>query len=154
MLEHPRSHHYGFAHRELPAAAFRIGPAFITGVRDGRIALAKAWRLYGEQLPEAERLPADGLAAEVQTVGPHQVAVVTLPPPEGPTEAHFVAVAMAGDLRFFTLEAARSPIGGEWYTVLGEWTSNHSHVNRGAGPQADKDAFVAAVVTHLQPLPR
>jgi hypothetical protein len=145
MLGKPRPHHYLFAHRELPSAAFRFGADFVAGIGEGRIGLAKAWELIGESFPEEERLPADELAIELHTLGTHDVVLVSLPPPAGQAEAHFVAIAAADRLRYFTLEAAESPLDGRRYTVLGEWTEDHTHVNFGPGPEPDKALFLTAV---------
>lgn len=74
--------------------------------------------------------------------------VVTLPRPQGPTEAHFVAFALRDrtDLgRYFTLEHALSPPDDSRYTVLGEWTADRSHVNFGPGPEPDPVAFLTAI---------
>jgi hypothetical protein len=145
--DRPRLHHYRFAHRVLPSI-----------VRNPRIdlrrmdieavnhALLSTWQGYGEELDAGERLQAAGLRAEVVPLGAHTVVLVTMPPAERMTEAHFVAVSYPGGEappRYLVLEDSRALDGGRC-TVLGEWT-DEGHLNLGGGPAPTKDAFLAAV---------
>ena len=153
MSDGPRRHHYMFAHRTLPSAAFRSGPDLVVAGREGRLTLDRVWDNLGQTLPETERLPADGLRVDHHRLAAHDVLVVTLPRPEGPAEAHLAAIAVADDaerVRYFTLEEARSPIDGARYTVLAEWTSDGRHVNYGPGPDPEPAAFTAAISAHLE----
>jgi hypothetical protein len=153
VLDRPRHHHYVFAHRELPSAAFRFGTDLVTAAREGRLALATVWDQVGATVPPDDRLPSAGLSVAYHALARHEVALVTLPAPDAPTEAHFVAIATE-PVRLFTLEDAYSPMDGSRYTVLGEWTENGSHVNHGPGPSPRPDLFLAAVEERLDALPR
>lgn len=153
MLERPRHHHYVFAHRELPSAAFRFGADLVTAAREGRLTLATVWDRVGETVPPDDRLPSDGLDVAYHALAGQDVLLVTLPAPDAPTEAHFVA--LVGDpVRFFTLEDAYSPLDGSRYTVLGEWTDSGSHVNHGPGPAPEPGLFLAAIGERLAPTER
>jgi hypothetical protein len=148
VLDRPRHHHYAFAHRELASAAFRFGADLVTAAQEGRLTLATVWDRVGETVPPDDRMPSDGLSSAYHALAGHDVLLVTLPAPDAPTEAHFVAVV--GDpVRFFTLEDAYSPLDGSRYTVLGEWTEGGSHVNHGPGPQPRPDLFLAAIAERL-----
>jgi hypothetical protein len=76
--------------------------------------------------------------------------VIELPTPAAPAEAHLVAAWLAindgpeaGQLRFFTLEAADPALGPA--TVVGEWDSDRQHVNHGAGPEPSVEGFTRAI---------
>jgi hypothetical protein len=110
-------------------------------------ALASAWADVGRQLPEAERLPADGLRGYLVDAGGTAAVLVTLPPAERTTEAHMAAVIPAGDpgqTRYLVLEHSWTA-DGEPATVLGEWVTGPEHRNLGPGPAPDRDAFTAAL---------
>jgi hypothetical protein len=156
MSDGPRRHHYLFAHRELPSAAFRFGADLVAAGREGRLTLDNVWHRLGETLPEADRLPSDGLRVDHRQVGAHDVLLVTLPVPQQPAEAHFTAIAVppaAAGIRYFTLEEARSPIDGRRYTVLAEWTHDGKHINYGDGPDPRPAAFTEAIIPHLVDAP-
>ncbi|MFI5530348.1 hypothetical protein ACIA8O_17585 [Kitasatospora sp. NPDC051853] len=151
----PRAHHYGYAHRVLAGLARDLGvkmldrepaPGFTGG-------LTAIWQGYGEQLPESERLSADGLSADLVQRDGYRALLVILPPAVAPSEAHLVAVvqsAEAEQCRYLTLEHGVSPIDRQTYTVLGEWTADGQHINLGPGPAAEPDAFLAAVERVLE----
>ncbi len=152
MPDGPRRHHYLFAHRELPSAAFRFGANLAAASRDGRLTLDNAWNHLGQTLPEAERLAADSLGVSNHRLDAHDIVVVTLPPPQHPAEAYLAAIAVSdgdAEVRYFTLEDARSPVDGLRYTVLAEWTNDGKHINYGPGPDADPPSLVAAIAPHL-----
>ncbi|GAA2750928.1 hypothetical protein GCM10010440_61180 [Kitasatospora cinereorecta] len=145
----PRAHHYRFAHQVLPGLARDLGPQMLDNEPRGGFTagLASLWQGLGETLPESERLPGDGLSAELVDRGGHRMLLVELPRPSAPAEAYLVAVAQpagADHCRCFTLEHGVSPLDGQAYTVLAEW-ADRSHINLGPGPAAQRDAFVAAV---------
>jgi hypothetical protein len=146
--DQPRTHHYQFAHRILPTLMLRPTIDLVALAGAGRldVALAGTWRDFGAGLPEADRLPPDGLSGRLARAGDTDVLLITLPPTLYITEAHFVAVAPAAPAsarRFLTLERSWS-LTGEPVTVLGEWT-DRAHVNHGSGPQPSAGAFLAAV---------
>ncbi|WP_285737382.1 hypothetical protein [Kitasatospora phosalacinea] len=110
--------------------------------------LTAIWQGYGEKLSESERLPADGLSADLVQGDGYRALFVVLPPAGAPSEAHFVAVVQAAGAegcRYLTLEHGVSPVDGQAYTVLGEWTADGRHLNLGSGPAAEPGDFLAAV---------
>jgi hypothetical protein len=142
-----RRHHYLFAHRALPGTVLRHGADLVAAVRDGRLALDGFWDQVGQTLPEDERLPSAGLAVSDHHIDDSDVLLVTFPVPVGPPEAHFAAIALSthdGRVRYITLERGLIPADGTRYTVLCEWTGEH-HVNLGAGPEPEPDAFLSAL---------
>jgi hypothetical protein len=142
-----RRHHYLFAHRVLPSTALRFGADLVSAGRDGQLALDSAWDRVGQDLPEDERLPSAGLAVSHHHIDEHDVLLVTFPPPVGPPEAHFAAIALStrdGQVRYITLERGLIPLNDTQYTVLGEWTDD-AHLNLGSGPQPQPDAFLSAL---------
>jgi hypothetical protein len=147
----PRTHHYLFAHRELPAIARKVGDRLPSLVETGRMdeALERTWQHVGERLAEADRLPAFGLHATVHDVGSAKVILVAMPSAEHTTEAHFVGIAFPGEepLRYFVLEHSWT-LDDQPSTVLSEWTTD-AHVNLGTGPAPVPEAFLAAVSARL-----
>ncbi|MFJ8435895.1 hypothetical protein ACIQ9P_31795 [Kitasatospora sp. NPDC094019] len=149
----PRPHHYRFAHKVLADLARDLGPRMLDsepeqGFGPGLVAL---WNNFGEQLPPADRLPSEGLNADLITLGRHRLLVVVLPRPAAPAEAYYAAVVQPGGAdrcRYLTLELALNPFTGEPYTVLGEWADG-SHLNLGPGPASDLSGFLTAVVDLL-----
>ncbi|MEU9045943.1 MULTISPECIES: hypothetical protein [unclassified Kitasatospora] len=149
----PRPHHYRFAHKVLAGLARDLGPRMLDGEPEQGFGpgLVSLWKDFGERLPAADRLPSDGLDANLITLGPHRLLVVELPRPAAPAEAYYTAVVQPGGAdhcRYFTLELAANPFTRETYTVLGEWADG-SHLNLGPGPAADLSGFLTAVVELL-----
>ncbi|RKE16845.1 hypothetical protein [Streptomyces sp. TLI_171] len=149
----PRPHHYRFAHQVLADLARTLGPRMLDAEPEQGFGpgMATLWTNYGEHLPAADRLPSDGLTANLITLGSHRLLVVALPPPAAPAEAYYTAVVQPGGAdhcRYFTLELAANPFTRETYTVLGEWADG-SHLNLGPGPASDLSGFLTAVVELL-----
>lgn len=143
-LAQPRTHHYRFAHQRLPQIMLDPGVDVLALAAAGRLdsALRSTWTAAAHGIDEAERLAPDGLAGELHGA---DLVLVTLPPPMGPAEAYFVALAAAGSTRrYFTLEMSVSLFGDGAGTVLGEWTADR-HVNYGPGPAPTAPDFLAAV---------
>src|SRR5690349_12905649 len=94
--DQPRRHQYLFAHRELPMAAFRYGEDLVRVARGGNLAegLAKLWVDLGTALPADDRLPPDGLRASWHDAGDNEIALVTMPPAIGMTDAHLAAIVV------------------------------------------------------------
>jgi hypothetical protein len=153
VSDQARRHHYQFAHRVLPSAAFRFGAGLVAAARAGQLTLDGAWNGLGQELPEGERLPPGGLDVSHQQIASFDVLVVTFPAAERPAEAHLAAIAVPADgtdkVRYLVLEEAQSVIGGQRYTVLAEWTEDGRHVNYGPGPEPSAAPFVAAVTRTL-----
>lgn len=159
------SQHYTFVHRALRSVLFRDPSWFfavLNGPDAGRL-LGDLWARAGERAPADARRAGEGLRAQTFVEGPHLYALITLPPPAEPAEAHFAAaVAGFGDpaapsldrlawSRFFTLEHGLDFRTEEPCTFLCEWTQEGRHRNLGAGPEADAGAFVRALEELLRP---
>jgi len=93
--DHPRRHHYLFAHRELLGVARRFAGNLTELSAMGRLddALIRTWDRIGETLPATDRVPHGGLAATMHN-GDRQVLLVTMPPAEHAAEAHLVAIVL------------------------------------------------------------
>jgi len=115
------------------------------------------WQVVGERFDPAERLGDEGLCCSIHTLANgFQAAVITLPPAQGPTETHMVAIVYRPAqrhlwfwktepvLRYLTLELGFDRETNEWLTVLCEWT-RHGHLNYGKGPAPDVTAFLEAI---------
>lgn len=158
------SQHYVFVHRALPSVMFG-DPSWFLAVLNGPDAgrfLGDLWARAGERSDPTSRRAGEGLAAETFVEGPYLFALVTLPPPEAPAEAHLAAaVARFADpdapsldalawSRFFTLEHGRDFRTEEPCTFLCEWTREGTHRNLGEGPPAEAGGFVRAVLGQLE----
>lgn len=161
------SQHYTFAHRALPSVFFR-DPSWCFAVLNGPDAqrfVADLWGRVGERTePEGQRA-ADGLAATTFLDGPEAApimfALVTLPTPTEPAEAHFVALAAGfadpsapaidklAWARYFTLEHGIDLQSEQPCTFLCEWTREGTHRNLGGGPPAEAGAFIGALLAAL-----
>jgi hypothetical protein len=143
-----RRHHYHFAHRYFPTlllttrAAQRWLP--ILEAPEGAEFLRSLWNQFGaDNLPENERLSADGFAVRAtRTSGGALMLLVRFPPPVEVPEAHFALVVADGRtheiLRYVTLEHSMG------CTVLGEWLADGTHKNYGEGPPPDEQQFYTA----------
>jgi hypothetical protein len=149
----PRFWHYFIAHVALRDFALRGGglpaEAAKPGAAQGFFAMILERMAPSLQIDAADapRLAAD-FAIHHRRIGPLEATVVQLPPPEGPTECHFVALVPrqpgSDAQRFFTLEDA-----GGGVTILGGWSVDEEHLDFGEGPRPTLDAFVAAVAARL-----
>lgn len=161
-----RNHHYVFAHVALRQLFFDKPEGFVGVLSSPRAMelLRDLWAEVGKRVSEAGEgnvLPADGLAATVGSLGPRPCALVTLPKPEGITEAYMVAAVVNASVEGQGKEAKFVPIGdppsfyvtlenglsedGRPRTVLCAWDAEGAHVNYGDGPPAEPAAFLGAV---------
>lgn len=149
----PRCAHYQLAHVALPTVAHQNPFQFMSAM-----ASDSAQELLGsllEQVAEhcSDQPPdfdAEDLLIHRARVLGSPCLVIELPTPAAPAEAHLVAAWLAindgpeaGQLRFFTLEAADPAVGPA--TVVGEWDSERQHVNHGAGPEPSVEGFTRAI---------
>ncbi len=146
----PRQNHYEFAHRALPTIVLRREVDLLKLGAEGRLedALRSTWLAISDRLPEEDRVPPDGFAAEVTGTADSEggTLLIRFPEPLYPAEAHLAAVMPCepvGRRRYFVLERSVT-LQGETATVLGEWAAG-SHINYGTGPAPDMQAFLAAV---------
>jgi len=142
-----RRHHYLFAHRELAAAAPRVGRRLLDDARRGEaeFTLRRVWAGIGGALPESERLDPEGLSASTHTIGDLDVVVVTMPTPMEQPEAYFGAMVVPRDeeapIRYLTLEMSYDVVNRLPCTVGGEW-NREGHLNLGEGPEPTIEAFL------------
>ena len=140
-------------------AAFRYGEDLVQVARDGNLAadLAKLWVDLGPALPPDDRSPADGLGASWHDAGRYEIALVTMPPPGGVTDAYLAAIVVpkgGGNVRYLVLERGAPDPTGTPTTVLGEWLAGGDHVSLGpldggVGPAPEPARFLAAVRDRL-----
>ena len=163
---------YAFQHVVLREAAFENHPELLREFERKESPLpllyfrSKAYVRLAENglVDPCEESEADGDAeAELfkpVAVHPHKrngytTHVVTMPTPESPPEAHFVAIVHKDDepkehgcaapsTRYFTLESSNTRL-----PVLCEWREDGSHLNYGEGPAPEMAAFVEAVFKHV-----
>lgn len=94
------------------------------------------------------------------TVQDYPTVLITMPEPEGMTEAYFVAMILKIDIdadefpenpefQYFTLEKG-SEMDGTDRTVMCEWTADGKHMNYGDGPPPDIDFFVEEVIGRIR----
>ncbi|TAJ05063.1 MAG: hypothetical protein EPO68_16680 [Planctomycetota bacterium] len=154
-----RPHHYAFAHVALRDAFFQDPQAFVVALTHrGTELLNEIWDDVGDRVGAVEgaaaRLPSQGLACSIRSLDDDTLAaIVSLPTPEAPAEAHLVGLVLRlpskklwglfgkrgkGLARCLTLE--RGSDEGSVRTVLCEWTTD-SHLNYDTGPEATVDAF-------------
>ena len=144
-----RRQHYEFAHVALRNTFHSRPEPLARALMARREELLHAiWSDVGDEIVKHEgeeaRLSSKGLALTMHKINPQSYAfIVTLPPPKGRAEAHFVAMAVQ-ERRYFTLEHGLDPRTGDAYTVLCEW-QGQKHLNFGAGPPATVAAFASAV---------
>jgi hypothetical protein len=151
--DRPRAHHYDFAHRMLPALARRGRIGFLTAPTQARLDefLQNLWQSVGQHHPAEDRLPGDGLRAEVTIAGSIPVLLIIMPPACHGAEAHFVAItagAAPGTWRCLTLEHTWTR-EDKPATVLAEWTADGRHVSYGPGPAPNRPALLAALARLL-----
>lgn len=139
----PRPRHYGFAHGKM-RMLLRTGSAVWPIFRDAKseaelnVLVDKAWE-GDEGDSDADAYPWKPTGRTIDGG-----VLVRMPPPEGTTEAYFIAALEHEEkVRYFTLE--KSFLGA----VLCEWTES-THANMGDCP-TDEEGFLAAVRNKLTP---
>lgn len=147
----PRPHHYEFAHRFMPGVFYADPPGFFALLRQKGIdILHMAWLYAAKHLKPEFQLPDDGLTFAFYDLGAgYATAIITLPQPQGMTEAFFIAPALwpargadpAPDAQFLTLELGQRIPSRELCGVFGAWTSGGAHINMGIAPAWTLDAF-------------
>ncbi len=154
-MTEPRQQPYIFAHLALPGLFFRTPESMLTNLEEnGAEFLRYLWRQIG--LKEGQHDEAAGMQIQVtcQPLAAGRVALIQLPPPERPTEAHLLALCHLPDgARFFTLELGEN-LDGSLRTVFCEWDTNGRHYNHGDGPAAeDTPAFLTTIQRFLDENP-
>lgn len=157
---HPeaRTQHYIFAHYALRSAvtANPIEAMAALAAPRGQAVLESIWNDLGAEVAKkrgVRPIPSAGLSAAVSDLAGRPCALITLPPPQGNTEAHLLAIVLDNStpkpaIRYFTLERGFHVADNSPRTVLCEWTDS-KHVNYGDGPPPNPEAFLAAVRDRL-----
>jgi hypothetical protein len=157
----PRWHHYNFAYKALPGAAFS-DPYMPLGLGqdEPKGALKRFWAEVGERFPKDERVSDRGLAASAGKLGQsHCFVLVTMPEPERDTEAYFIAIVYprdwiedpdayhnsTPDVRCYLLAKSAIPAAGETHegtfrTVTRDW---HGAVKFGVA--VSKESFLSEI---------
>jgi hypothetical protein len=166
--------HYTFAHRFLPQYVHENPRAFFYGRYGGSAGgsspadctrfIHSRWRIMEGMIAGASR-PSEtfrrvtDLSARFETLNGQPFAVITMPVPDRPVGAYFVAVVLlapAADpeawtddtrARVITLECSDA---GPAVGVLCEWTESGTHANTGRLLPADRESFLAAVADYLR----
>lgn len=144
-----RAHHIFFAHRVMPRLFFREPARLLDSLAERRAELLRLmWVDLGEQFFSTAQVAPDGIDVVVPAITGARIVIMVFPAPVAPAEAYFAALVQLpdGTLRYFTLERAVDPQGGEApETVLGGWDQAGAHLNFGAGPRPTPEDFTAAV---------
>ncbi len=151
-LHKARGQHYIFAHRLVPGMFQEDPSKFMAYLAQDRIKFIRfLWDRAGQNMPPDDQVAPDGIDVTLRKAERDiQVALITLPPPEATTEAHFVAPAYHPELdgkvfaRYFTLEYTLGLQDGLPHTMLCGW-SGTTHFNMGDGPAAEREAFFQAI---------
>ena len=161
----PRVQHYLFAHTALRQFAFEQPMFAFGGVlsEELRDKTGQAlWDSVAEEIKDTGEPtePFPGIESKISKCGVFPCAIVKMPPAKKQTEAHFVAIVLRIDttkdkpshpvpISYFTLEHG----GPDGTTVLGEWTKEGNHVNHGAGPPPEWEAFEKAIAREIATSP-
>ena len=164
-MKEPRNHHYIFAHRVLPELFFRNPEQFIDALGEGGDDfLLDLWERVGEMEINSgiERFTSVDLKCEIKKLGDGtNVVLITLPVPEGITEAYFIAaiyrpavrkilfIKKKVVIRFFTLEYGWN-LDDSTRTVLCEWKKGGVYYNMGDGPEPTLQEFFKSVCTLIE----
>ena len=90
----------------------------------GSMMLRQAWAAAGEGLGPEERVDDANLQITHMSPAPGvEALVITLPPPQAPTECHFIALVRAGNQppRYFVAERGIDGDGGAPRAYWAEW---------------------------------
>lgn len=151
----PRPQYYNFAHIVLPEIFTRDSAKFMATMRQNGVEFLRyVWKQVGEyENVEQPTEAVEQIKLENRTLETAYVTIITLPPPENPTEAHFVTAVfdpIQGASRYFTLEHGQALENEpDARTVFCEWQDNR-HMNYGDGSKVDTQAFLALILKKLE----
>lgn len=149
MHDKPRHEYYAFAHQAIPDIFFNDPKLFFdTLIEHGPIFPRYIWKQL-EKLaqPEYESRSKE-ILVDFSNIGNISVALITLPPPNHPTEVFFIALlhypktsSQNNLYRLLTLEYGVN-LDGEAYAVFSEWENKDMHRNLGVVPTPTKESFL------------
>lgn len=116
----------------------------------GNAMLQQAWAAAGEGLGPEDR--ADGSSLKIAPMWPApgiEALLITLPPPQAPTECHFIALVRGAGQppRYFVAERGIDGEGGVQRAYWAEWRLSSGGIMRIRGadlPAISAEAFIAA----------
>jgi hypothetical protein len=130
---------FAFAEPEITAASLRSPESAQDLIRAVLSEVAEFYNLDDQQVLALMR----AFKVTGRADGERQIYVIAMPPPQGPADCYFLGIMPIKDagMKYFTLE--RSVFDG---TMLCGWNATGTHLNYGAGPKPEVDAFVAAII--------
>lgn len=153
MAADPRDHHHKMKYLLAQLAIGNPDRFFATFGPSGDAAyLTDFWTAIGLDMPEDQRVPAEGLSAwhrPAEIAGDPETLIFTLPKPVERNEAYFVAAVRrpGEEVRVFFLEKAVMPSTGAESTVLAELSAD-ARSNWGIGTEPVLSEF-AEFLTRL-----
>jgi hypothetical protein len=145
-----------FAHYTLREEAFRATDEFLTALRNQDLDYVRfRWfvamahcRIEGRPF-DKNWIPIEEIQLYCTQRNEIRCYVISMPEARNLTEACLVAVASTPlELRYFTLEKSISE--DDTITVFCEWTKDGSHLNYGAGPNANVDDFSERIFNFME----
>ncbi|MEZ4311100.1 MAG: hypothetical protein R3F14_23915 [Polyangiaceae bacterium] len=107
-MSSPRQQHYRFAHTILAGRFLRDPAGFWQNLETlGGVALREPWEEAGKELDQANLVTTGAPSLQNMSPAPDvQAFVISMPPPERPTECHFIALVRVGQgpARYFVAE--------------------------------------------------
>ncbi|HEU0031468.1 MAG TPA: hypothetical protein VFQ53_12605 [Kofleriaceae bacterium] len=150
----PRRHHYRFAHAVLRDLALHEPDATwhsVTGTGVGDF-LIGAWLAASDGLAAHERVSPTGLRVTINDKigGGWRAAVIHMPTPENPTEAHMIALLHRdpSTVRYFVLERGFPQPNGQPRAYWAEWRPD-MRVRGGDVAEISEDGFLLEVTAEL-----
>jgi len=148
-MEQPRQQHYHFAYTALPSKIFagRVPSILLATYPSGLVCvLFRLWEVLGEQLPQEQRAPVEGLKVTAHRIGgKHVVLLVHMPPPERMLETYFIAIVFTPSVRYLLLGRGVSLPGmPEQFQrpTLRELSPDGVNANLGMGPPPSAEALL------------
>jgi hypothetical protein len=152
----PRDLHYFFAHYALRELAHHDSTGTVATLysSDAKAFLNRVLEMV-VNVNKIARLDftAEDIGIHTGKFGRHSYVILEMPPPQAPTEAHFIALILViaedatyesarhAPLHYFTLEQGITL--GTPRTTFAEWTADGTHANMGDGPSPDVESFRA-----------
>jgi hypothetical protein len=133
---------YYFQHRLLPKWTHNSKGAFFSDLKKGEAVHLKA---------VAKDFLGETYASEIttRTLQDGNAVLISFPKPaEVPECFHVIIIREEDAYRFVTLELTEDIAGIGCVSVVGEWTADGGHQNRGPRKYSDSEAFVAEVLAN------
>jgi hypothetical protein len=156
-----KTQHFNYAFEAIPFLFHRETDQFFKILeRDGKKFLKFWWDHVGARLPDEQLSSFTGFNFKTEKELPRKTTIVwiTLPPPQNPGEAYFLALVGRPEKRIFFVRLptteiyvlAKSDVPDSEETVLGQLTPRARFIPRGAGPKPEMKAFKETVLQLLK----